>query len=123
YSAMRSIYMLYPQKEDLHDLKQFITTFSFRPDETESLTDLFAKIGRIDDPQVIPFLETQYKKENTNTIIQFAVLSALVNQKSKAAYKKILELLEYDLPLSDNEYEIRNLFGEFSEDVQNSEVL
>jgi hypothetical protein len=34
-----------------------------------------------------------------------------------------LELLEYDLPLSDNEYEIQNLFAQFSEDLENSEVL
>ena len=64
-----------------------------------------------------------YKKENTSTVIQFAVLRALTFQKSKEAYKKILELLEYDLPISDNEYEIIGLFQYFESDLENSQVL
>ena len=55
-------------------------------------------------------MENAYRKENVNTVIQFAVLRALTFQKSKEAYKKIVELLEYDLPIFDNEYEnVKNL--------------
>ena len=38
------------------------------------------------------------------------------------AYKKIAELLEYDLPISDN-YVISGLFNLFTADIENSQVL
>ena len=62
-------------------------------------------------------LTSIYKKENVNTVIQFAVLRALTFQESKEGYKKIQELLEYDLPISDDEYEITSLFRYFEDDL------
>ena len=103
--------------------KTFLNTFKFKDDETEILGELYEKLGQIKAPEVITYLENAYKKENTNTVIQFAVLRALTFQKSKEAYNKILELLEYDLPISDNEYEIIGLFNHFEEDLENSQVL
>lgn len=123
YSALKSIEHLTVEKEDLPKFKTFLNTFKFKDDETEILGELYEKLGQIKAPEVITYLENAYKKENTNTVIQFAVLRALTFQKSKEAYKKILELLEYDLPISDNEYEIIGLFNHFEEDLENSQVL
>ena len=123
YSALSSIDHLTVEKEDLPKFRTFLNTFKFRDDETEILGELYEKLGRIKTPEVISYLENAYKKENSNTVIQFAVLRALTFQKSKEAYKKILELLEYDLPISDNEYEISGLFNYFEEDLENSQVL
>lgn len=123
YSALNSVNQLSVTEDDLPKLEQFINTFSFKNEEMKSLTALYEKIGGLKDPHVIPFLEKQYKQENTNTIIQFAILRALTNQNSKEGYKKIMELMDYDLPLTDNEYEIGLLFGYFEADLKNSEVL
>lgn len=123
YSALKSIEYLKIEKGDLPKFKTFLNTFKFRDDETEILGELYEKLGEIKAPEVIRYLENAYKKENTNTVIQFAVLRALTFQKSKEAYKKILELLEYDLPISDNEYEIISLFNLFEEDLENSQIL
>ncbi|RYJ41284.1 TraB/GumN family protein [Flavobacterium beibuense] len=123
YSALQSVSNLSVEKEDLPVLENFINTFDFKKDETEALTELYEKIGELDDKRAIAFLEKQYKKENTNTIIQFAVLNALTNQYSEEGYKKILELMEYDLPVSDNGYEIKSLFRYFESDMENSNVL
>ncbi|HEX8562738.1 MAG TPA: TraB/GumN family protein [Flavobacterium sp.] len=123
HSAIASVYMLDPVASDLPRLKKFLMTLTFEPEEMQAQTDLLEKIGTIDDPEVIPFLENQYKSAGTNTILQFAVLRALANNESKAAYKKIMELLEYDLPLSDNPYEIAGIFRHFSSDLENSQVL
>lgn len=123
YSALKSTEYLTVEKEDLPKFKTFLNTFKFREDETEILGKLYEKLGQIKAPEVITYLENAYKKENTNTVIQFAVLKALTFQKNKEAYKKILELLEYDLPISDNEYEIIGLFNHFEEDLENSQVL
>ncbi len=123
YSALKSIYFLKLNKEDLPQVKQFLNEFEFKQDESEAQIGLYEKIGNIENPEVIPYLEAIYKKENATTSIQFAVLNALTNQKNKEAYKTILKLLEYDLPLSDNEYDITGLFNSFEYDIKNSEVL
>lgn len=123
YSALNSTGNVTITKDNLDELMQFIDTFDFQNDETEALTALYEKIGEIKDKRVISFLEKKYKETDVNTTIQFAVLRALTSQKSKEAYKKIMELMEYDLPLSANGFEVISLFSFFSEDLENSEVL
>lgn len=123
YSALKSVGRLSFEKEELNDLQQFINTFNFKADELDALGKLFEAIGEIKDPMVIPFLERNYKKDNLNPIIQLAILKGLTHQESKPAYKKIMELLEYDLPLSESKYEISSLFSHFYRDPKNSAEL
>lgn len=123
YSALKSINYLRLNEKDLDKFQNFLTHFDFKNDETEILAELYEKIGRIKSPKVIPFLERIYKKENTNTIIQFAILKALTFQENKEAFKTILNLLEYDLPISDSKFEIRDLFHYFEDDLENSNIL
>lgn len=123
YSAMKSIYELAIGKDDFEKITNFIDTFQFKDSETNAIESLIEKIGAVEDNRVIPYLEKKYKSETVKTTIQISILTALAGQKSKLGYKKIIELLEYDLPISDNEYDIINLFGVFEKDVQNSKEL
>lgn len=123
FSALNSIEHLKFEKKDLQKLQYFISQFKFRENETEVLTELYEKIGAVKSPQVISFLEQSYKKPNTNAIIQFAILKALTYQESEKAYEIILSLLEYDLPISDSDYDISGLFNYFERDLDNSQAL
>ena len=67
-------------------------------------------------------MEQAYKAPDVSTQTQFSILRALTFQKNKIAYKKIAELLEYDLPISDK-YVISGLFSLFISDLENSQVL
>ncbi|KOS06716.1 hypothetical protein AM493_12255 [Flavobacterium akiainvivens] len=122
-SALASISSLELTKEDSKALENFIDNFEFEAEETEALVELYAKLGRLKDESSIPFFERQYKQEDVNATVQFAVLDALTNYESKAAYKKIGELMEFDLPISDNSYEVQSLFSSFENDAKNSAVL
>jgi len=122
-SALQSINQLKVAKNDRVALQQFIADFNFTTEETNALTDLYSKLGGLKDPAVIPFFEQQYKREDSNTIIQFAILEALTTFKSNEGYKKIKELLEYDLPVSDNSYEVAGLFTDFGLDTAHSAIL
>jgi len=123
YTALKGIDRLSILPEELKTLQLFLNSFEFKSEETEFLIQLYDKIGNIKHPDVIPFLEINYKKESQNPLNQLAILKALTKQKSKSAYKKILELMEFDLPLTDSKYEIDNLFNLFKRDISHSEVL
>lgn len=123
FSAMNSVKDLDLSKKDLPTIKNFIETFNFKDSETEAIQSLMKKIGLIQDESVIPFLNNLYRKEDVKTAIQLGVIQALINIKSKKAYLKIMELLEYDLPISDNQYEITSLFNYFEKDLENSKEL
>ena len=123
YSALKSAYQLKLNKIDFDPITNFLRTFNFNDNETEAIQILLYKVAAIKDNRTLLFLEEYYKKENTKTEIQISILKALANQNSKAAYKKIIELLEYDLPITDNEDDIASLFEDFENDTENSKEL
>ena len=123
FSAMNSAYELELEKNDFQSITEFIDSFQFKETETNTLEILIEKIGNIDDKRTIPYLENFYKKEGIKTAVQISILKALSHQRTKASYKKIMELLEYDLPVSDNEYEISSMFNDFERYVENSKEL
>ncbi len=122
YSAIKSFSDLRIEEADFSKLKALIENFEFRKEEMEFKGDLYESIGALKSSEVIPFLEQAYKAQDVSTQTQFSILRALTFQKSKIAYKKIAELLEYDLPISDS-YVISGLFNLFTSDLENSQVL
>lgn len=123
YSALNSVQYLEITKNDLDILTQFLNSFHFKENETGALTALLEKIGQINDERVIPFLANYYKKESVKTAVQVSILKSLSFQKSKEGYRKIIELMDYDLPIPDNQYEIGSLFFAFQNDSENSKEL
>lgn len=123
YSALASIHEIKVNGQNAHKLIHFLKNYDFKAAEANIKVSLYRKLGFITSPYVVAFLEQEYKKDNSNTIIQFAVLNALTLQKSKEAYRKIMELLEHDLPVSDNAYDVNSLFSSFEEDTEHSAVL
>ncbi|KIX20969.1 hypothetical protein SY27_09310 [Flavobacterium sp. 316] len=123
YSALNSTDELKFSKNDIPKVIQFLNDFNFKATEINAQSELLEKLGSVDDERVIPFLENYYKKEKIAAETQINILKSLVFQKSKKGYETIMTLLEYDLPLSNNEYDIRNLFYLFLNDKENSKVL
>jgi uncharacterized protein YbaP (TraB family) len=123
FSAMESIDELKIADKDFDAVTNFIDTFKFKESEKEAPLSLLMRIGALKNPKTIPYLEAKYKDEKTKTNTQIEILKALTRQKSKAAYQKIIELLEYDLPITDKQYDITSLFSLFDLDLENSKEL
>lgn len=121
--AMASVSDLKLTKNDLPVVKSFLDNFSFKKEETFAQKKLLLLVGEVKDNSVLPLLEQQYKREGADAIVQLAILEALAAQENREAYKKILELLEYDLPVPQNEMAVKSLFTLFGLDTQNSAEL
>ena len=122
-SALSSAYNLEIKAKDFKAVTDFLNSYDFKDDGSSALTHLLEQVGTIPDSRVIPFLVGFYNKKDLRAEIQLSVLKALSNQKSKQGYKKIIELMKADLPLSDDAYEVRSLFNNFETDEENSKVL
>lgn len=123
YSALRSVDNLKLKKEDFQKISNFVNTFKFKPTENSAFETLIDKIGEMKHPGVTAFLSDLYQNKKIKTSTQLQILKALARQKTKQDYQKIIELLEYDLPITDNEYQISELFSAFLEDKTNSKEL
>lgn len=125
FSALSSIHMLELTKKDFPALRNFLTTFNFKEtlNEKNAKQSLLEKIAEIESPEVIEFLDGFYKNENSKTADQISILEALATHRNKNSYKKILELMEYDLPLPEDASSISTLFSAFKKDPENSRQL
>ncbi|WP_130733466.1 TraB/GumN family protein [Flavobacterium sp. J27] len=122
-NAFSSIYKLDFSESDFEVISYFINKYNFKKSELFAKNNLLKKLGYLKNKNVIPFLEKTYKQENSNSETQISVLIALSNQNTKESYQKIIELLEYDLPLSDNQYDITSLFSNFSRNPEHAKEL
>jgi len=123
FSALSSISELNLEENDFIKIQAFLKDFEFRADEKVFISRLFNKIGHIKGQQTISFLRANYIENIDNANIQFAILNALALQKRKSAYKVIKDLLDYDLPISDDAYSIEQMFKVFEADPDNSQEL
>lgn len=123
FSAIESIPDLDLRDSDWGTIKNFLETFSFKDSENEAAASLLEKAGALNHPEVIPYLEEKYKREGTKTSEQFSILYALARKATPDSFKKVGELLEYDLPVSDESYDIEQLFNLIKDKPEASQVL
>lgn len=123
YSALESVNNIELTEKDIPDAINFLKTYDFTAEELQARSTLYRYLGNIKHPLVIPFLEAEYKKEDISASQQFILLNALAAQDTKEAFKKILELMEYDLPLSGDEYSVQGLIETFGSYPESSMAL
>ncbi|NHN27425.1 hypothetical protein FIA58_017230 [Flavobacterium jejuense] len=122
-NTFSAIYKLKITETDFDKIANFIYSYDFKKSELHAKNNLIKELGNLKNKKVIPFLEKTYKEEKTNSETQINILIALSNQNTKESYQKIIELLEYDLPLSDNKYDITSMFTNFSRNQENAKEL
>lgn len=123
YSALNSLYYLTISNKDIPQTINFIERFNFKPNERDARNSLIEKMAITQHPDIVPFFEKYYKNESTTNETKLSILKSLTLQKNKKAYSKIFELMEYDLPVTNNNYEINTLFNYFNNDLENSKNL
>ena len=121
--AFFNLYNLSLEETDFDRITNFIDNHQFKDTDLSGKVDLYKKLGELKNPKVTTYLETKYKDENTKTTEQLAILTALANQNTKASYQLVLKLMEFDLPITEDNIEIVELFDNFIENSAESKVL
>jgi uncharacterized protein YbaP (TraB family) len=121
--AFENIYTLELKDVDFDPITNFINTFEFKDTDSDAKAVLYRKLGDLRHPKVVQYLENKYKAEGTKTTEQMAILNALASQDTEASYKLVLKLMEFDLPVTEADIDIIELFESFHQNLAQSKVL
>jgi hypothetical protein len=70
---------------------------------------LIEELGALKSDNIVPYLRNAYQQSNDTSRLQYAILRALLQQKSPSAYKTFNELMLKEIPIFTNESTIYGL--------------
>jgi uncharacterized protein YbaP (TraB family) len=122
-SALKSLRYLDINQSHAGELQHLFETVEIKNSNVEYLALLLQKIGAVEDDKVLEFLDQEYRKERQNTKLKIAILKGLAAQENEKAFEKILELMDENLPISENKSDISGLFIAFGKNLEYSRNL
>ncbi len=113
YSAIKSTEYIVINEKNIGKISAFLDEYEFSPEEIDAEFELIRQITAVDQSKGLYYLDRIYKSENVLPSTQIEVLQELAYGQDKKMYQKILSLMEYDLPLSENNRDVDRLFSQF----------
>lgn len=101
------------QSKHVQEMIKVIKTYPFGKEYFNAKAELISALGKLNHPEVLPFLTQYYMHQTDTSAYQVAVLNALANQKSKKATKLFIKLLEKDIPVVNDSRSFSSAFRPF----------
>ncbi len=99
-------------KKNIDKLITVIKDFKFEESQQKIRKNLISKLSQHQSKKVDNFFIDLYNRSYDKPQDQIIVFNYFSKQKTKKAYEILLKLLEKDIPLSTNKYDISNMFRE-----------
>jgi hypothetical protein len=122
-SALNSLRFLDLDKSNLPEIEELLSVLEITNKDVQYIKTLLEKVAEIDDPTVMQFVIDTYNQDNVNTSLKISLLKGLAKQKNHEVYEKILELLDFYLPIPERRAEIETLFKVFGDNLEFSTGL
>lgn len=97
------------KNKDVNTLIDILKNYHFEENQLEIKKDLIEKLGAFKTKKVEKFLEDLYAKSFKNPDNQIVILNTVSNDETKKSHQKLLKLLETDIPLTSNTYQLNNM--------------
>ena len=110
-------------KKHIDSLKHYIATFDFPDDKKNIQAYLIQNLGKLDSPEVMPFLKRFYVSSYNNSNAQTKILQAITKKADETSVSHLLELLSKDLPLVSNKFEIQTIFKPYMDSLELAKKL
>lgn len=98
---------------DFDPMKKIIKSYPFTEKQIDIKKQMITDLGHIDKQDITIFLKDLYAQSEDTAMYQIAILQALTKQTTKKSTTLFLKLLEQDIPLASNNYEVYNIFTPF----------
>ncbi|MEE9348842.1 MAG: TraB/GumN family protein, partial [Flavobacteriaceae bacterium] len=99
------------EKSDVKKLKKLIRNYKFEDNQLSIKTYLIRELGRFRTKDVNTYLDKLYKDSYENPYNQIAIFKSFAQDRSKESYKRLLRLLEADIPLTSSNYDISSMIN------------
>ncbi len=106
------------KEKHVDSLKHYIADFEYPDDKKHIQAYLIQKLGKLEHPDVVPFLKSFYGKSYNNSEAQTKILQAVSCKKSEESIALLLDLLSKDLPLVSNTFEIHRIFRPYKDSLE-----
>jgi len=103
-------------KKHADSLQYYISEFEFDRSQRQIQSYLIEKLDEL-EIDVMPFYKDFYKKSYNNSTAQALVLQAISKKSDEASLELLLELLETDLPLLSNTFQISLIFRPYRDSL------
>ena len=105
------------ESKHVPEMIRVIKTHPFPMEYIPSKMALIRELGKVEHPDVLPFLTDYYMQVTDTSSYQIAILEALANQKTKKATQLFVKLLEKDIPVVNENRIIENAFRPFYDSI------
>ena len=79
---------------------------------------VLSELSEIESKRVDEFLEEVYNESFYNPINQMTIFNSVAKKKNKASYKKLLQLLEIDVPISNSPSDVQRMFNKMNDSLE-----
>lgn len=112
-------------KNDVRDLCNMIDTISMKGDAAQLRSQLISRLSYIDSAQdqIIPYFQKLYDRFSDTAYMQIEILKALAHQKTDKAFMAIKPILANDIPISDNDYDMKEMLYAFNDSLKLTKII
>src|SRR5690606_37979352 len=113
------------KREHIKDMCRMIDTISMAGDAAKLRSRLLTRLSSIDSAQdqIIPYLQKLYTRFADTAFMQIDILMAMAKQKSLNAFQAIKPILNTDIPISDNNYDMREMLYSFTDSLKLTKLI
>ncbi|NHF60488.1 TraB/GumN family protein [Flavobacteriaceae bacterium TP-CH-4] len=104
-------------EKHLDSLKHYIAEFEYPDDKKHIQAHLIQQLGRLQHPDVLPFLRSFYGRSYNNSEAQAKILQAVSCKSDEKSVALLKELLAEDLPLVSNGLDIHHIFRPYKDSL------
>lgn len=112
-------------KNDVKHLCNMIDTINIKGDAGDLRSVMLYELSEIDSAQdvIVPYLQKLYNRFTDTAYMQIAIIKAIANQKCDKAFQVIKPILANDIPISDNEYDMRSMLYSFNDSLKLTKLI
>ena len=115
--ALDSYKVVQFKKKDINSLINVLKTYEFEENQLPIKKHLIEELGQFKTKKVERFLEDLYSKSFQNPENQITIINTVSKDETKESYKKLLKLLEADIPLISNKYQLNSMIEKMEDSL------
>ena len=121
--ALESYRFVNFKKKDINKIIKVLKNYEFADNQLEIKKYLIEELSDFKSKKVVKFLDDLYVNSFKNPNNQIAIVKSILKNKSKESYKRFLKLLELDIPLSSNKYQLNSMINSVSDSLSVAKEL